>query len=136
MMHVASLELCKELYELSWWTDTDDEHLLIPTGLRFGQPDKSGNQASYATEREWTVGKDNPSSPWAASEKYPAYSLGYLLRKLDHFELTFNGLNYGAWYKVVRGDRIVNQRADTPEDAAAKLVIELFKQGILTKEQS
>lgn len=62
--------------------------------------------------------------------KVPYYSLGYLMRKLpdDDYELFKNS----SW--LMRGMAGPTTFAGTPEDAAAKLAIELFKQGILKKE--
>lgn len=80
-----------------------------------------------------------PSSNDDYSDWCPAYDLGYLLRKLKQ------GLKYGlddigidlaldqweARHKALGTPTICE--ACTPEDAAAKLAVELFKQGILTK---
>lgn len=109
-MSVATLELCRELYELSGW--------------------QSGN---------WhIIGPD---------ESTPSYDLGYLLRKLPRIHKRDWHLflqpwtRYGTWYCNLRHWQdpylLVEERAsvgDTPEDAAAKLAIELFKQGVLTQE--
>lgn len=116
-MNVASLELCKELYELSGWDDTHwvwDKQLNViseyPTGARF---------------------------------ESPAYDLGYLLRKLERVEggvsLTYcnhqdGSTNYCIYLNETLGGSFAYD--DTPEDAAAKLAIELFKSGVLKKEIS
>jgi hypothetical protein len=112
-MNVTSLEVSKELFELSGWKDTSHH-------------DVSG----------WI----NAKTP------VYGYSLGYLLRKLppivdDNF-ITLGALdsNY-RWvscYQEVPNENIdppatYMQFSETPEDAAAKLAIELFKQGILTR---
>lgn len=98
-MTVASLEFCKELYELSGWV-TD----------------------------EWRSGTGTTTGA------YPAYNLGYLLRKLPDSSEVFR-FDYNAYeathYPNPGGDS--SARADTPEDAACKLAIELFKQGILRR---
>lgn len=106
-MHVANLDICKELYELSGWWD-DDEN-----GARPGEP---------------------------------YYCLGYLLRKLPSSTTIFKNTStfkdgvhtsYEAIYKYeVLGDLAsIWDRADTPEDCAVKLAIELFKSGVLTREE-
>lgn len=101
-MNVASKELCQELYELSGWKDTGESHLL---------PD--------------------PSSKLGV-KKLPAYSLGYLLRKLPTDRSVSFRFNYKTDEWWVNEDRThLFFTADTPEDAATKLAIELFKQGIL-----
>ena len=119
-MNVASLELCKDLYELSGW--------IMPNSL--------GHQVrnEHGVGTEW----------WAL------YDLGYLLRKLaevgagvryvlpepyDAIDLTMK-----AWHGnfiATTPDRKFGGYpiASTPEDAATKLAIELFKQGVLTKEE-
>lgn len=64
-------------------------------------------------------------------ELVPQYSLGYLLRKLPTYELVNNGLVRSVRYYDVDKERSYYGEADTPEDAAAKLCIELIKQGVL-----
>jgi hypothetical protein len=101
-MNTASLELCKELYELSGWNAP-------------------------------VVSMDGPT---------PRYDLGYLLRKLPkHVEdqwLHIAPITDNKWaaHYMMMGVKSAGQDewADTPEDAACKLAIELFKQGILVKE--
>lgn len=115
MSEVASLELSKELYELSGWEG--DLEWLNPTGK--------------------------------AKDLSPQYSLGYLLRKLPNYwvegdsnddergvRLQFRPLSGGwtAGYAGYAADKPEDAYADSPEDAAAKLAIELFKQGILIRE--
>lgn len=138
-MNVASLELCKELYELSGWDkhQTDDGYhfyMLYWHKLGTGEYDLLSRDDGIA---------------WASFHHYvdcPAYDLGYLLRKLPI-------LDEGGWvilpthsddgHKVLwyaweieegyyNADGNVDY-FDTPEDAAARLAIELLKQGILTK---
>jgi hypothetical protein len=122
-VNVASLELCSELYELSgwgsqefWWTEVAD----------------------YPFDRNKWIAHNQGNIP----RKYPAYDLGYLLRKLpamidgDCVTLT-HADKWGASYEGLRGGALMSrfiQSADTPEDTAAKLAIELFKQGVLTKQ--
>lgn len=141
-MHVASLELCKELYELSEWGKT-----------------------------EWAYGKWTPEDkkPFMAEYNYgefghdafrvaPAYDLGYLLRKLRAIDDPDNGEPKNIYVELtvlenysnataVRGitDVGINQprqrqlpscEADTPEDALCKLAIELFKQEILERSSN
>lgn len=113
-MNVANLELCKELKELSGWISGSD---FFPV--------------KHSTE-----------------DPIPAYDLGYLLRKLpsyiklknDRTRFTLrtkpesNQHELPLWQAMYGHD--FSERADTPEDAAAKLAVELFKQGILTKEEA
>lgn len=103
-MNVASLELCKELYELSGWDNREQYHYID------GSP-------------------------------VPAYDFGYLLRKLpEGTTIRVNkrnpvklGKNQGPYSALMYGYRGA-VRADTPEDCAAKLAIELLKQGVLSKQ--
>lgn len=140
-MNVASLELCKELYELSGWKDTLLEH------------------KSYDNGETLTLPYDDDSG-----KKYfcPAYDLGYLLRKLQAtanrewsngwkgYDITFFwdeiDKDWSARFKNtdadddkffgdktgVYGFNRFEEVADIPEDAACKLAIELFKQELLS----
>lgn len=116
-MNVANLELCKELYELSGW----------------------------GSEHTW---KSMPDGGVA-----PQYDLGYLLRKLppsirnEGMHQTLEMILGDFWldeqqtlhsYKFryrtndnMRVEVYSYQQDDTPEDAACKLAIELFKQGVI-----
>lgn len=117
-MTPASLELCQDLFDLSGWDNKELKHEYIKT--------------------------------WDGYDEYdlPLYTLGYLLRKLpaniwwpDKERYVWatvqrDDQGYQACYEDVGGftpnDYICF--ADTPEDATAKLAIELFKQGVLTQE--
>lgn len=116
-MNVASLDLCRELYELSGWE--------LPKAQRHVEAMPAGG----------------------AERVCPAYDLGYLLRKLetvpvedkdimDGANVTFNcSFDVKPEYKYAA--KLFNgewheQSTDTPEDAACKPAVELFKQGILT----
>ncbi len=107
MSHVASLELCKELYELSGWEE--------PGANRF--------------QIEVTTGGIIKTGCY--------YSLGYLLRKLPDITIT-NSVADGSepWHAGQYGyydgiGWIYDAYADTPEDAAAKLAIELIRKGVI-----
>lgn len=122
-MNVASLELCKELFELSGWRNASDQY------IQMNDPD---------APIELRSGYDNLSElgNYSFSEISPAYDLGYLLRKLPYLTLT-NDYERGTWYCGEYGwyddiGWIERVEADTPEDAACKLAIELFKQKLLT----
>lgn len=128
-MNVASLERCGELYKLSGWEFGHMRYDLTHRSLGVNDGDYKG--------------------------KVPAYDLGYLLRKLPaHFNTGdargafefflkttgrewFAGYNkpeLGKWlYDNNHGVWETPCSADTPEDAAAGLAIQLFKQGILKK---
>ena len=145
-MNVASLELCKELYELSGWWGT---HRVF-----------------------WDINGDVLHSCTDQGIGYvcPAFDLGYLLRKLpkslidiledgpdinrtdDHewpLQLHFIGKDRCAiqyvqdcgipnaeWFndELPEDSPALEGIADTPEDAACKLCIVLFRQGILKRD--
>lgn len=115
-MHVASLELCKTLHELSGWTDAHS------VWYWYEDYDCIDDSEYKATCHQTMQDKKT---------ECPAYDLGYLLRKLpDAVTLTKYD---GKLYLAVCGPDTL-QEANTPEDAAAKLCIELIKQGILQKD--
>jgi hypothetical protein len=120
-MNVASLELCKELYEQSGWNDTEYDYCR--------------NKGD-----EWDVWDQTAQGEYSYpgfERSVAAYDLGYLLRKLPDWldwHLSPNP-EVGYWMSSNNvEDNVPRVDAATPEDAAAKLAIELFKQGILHKE--
>ncbi|SRR5258706_5170776 len=96
-MNVASLKLCKDLYELSGWSDTIENF----------------RESAHLTK-----------------DRVPAYDLGYLMRKLPRQSHVYQ---FGAneWLAYAPGSH--DHSADTPENAATKLCIELLNQGVLKK---
>lgn len=113
-MNTASLELCKELFEISGWNE----------------------------DLEWHINRKPPAAEF--SRIAPAYELGYLLRKLtsdlhgklDNIQVDYNCVDWRAYFKMDFGKDEMFTNADTPENALCKLAIELFKQGILKREAS
>lgn len=112
-MNVASLELCKELYELTGWG--------------------WGELESYYDK--------DPVFPTVVCPKYNLDYLLRKLPRHNHGYLTLTvtgaGEMWAAGYWDDSENRLIVKRlGDTPEDAAAKLAIGLIKQGILpvTKE--
>lgn len=133
-MNVANLENCKELYKLSGWQVEVGFWITTPKHVLDGvEHDEFSYIADYDERREGDI-------------ITPAYDLGYLLRKLPDYVKLFRN-NHGKYYcAAVTGSwRHPDNRlgepdtahewyiADTPEDAACKLAIQLFKQSILTK---
>jgi hypothetical protein len=109
-MNVANFELCQELYELSGWLTGIDGFCYVSL---------AGESSGFEVRPLTDVGDDRVRI-------CPAYDLGYLLRKLPP----------GNVLTSVEGKWIASSSpkvttAPTPEDAAAKLAIELFRQGIL-----
>ncbi|SRR5260221_11168896 len=121
-MNTARVELCRELYTLSRWV---------------------------LTEKHWYQGKPIYNAPYGWD--CPAYDLGFLLEKLPKSVTEFWGRAYPAspclmysgtqWVIFYQSemtgehntDELFGQFADTPEDAACSLCVELFKQDILEK---
>lgn len=146
-MNVASLELCRELYELSGWEDTD---LFHNWGKRFGTRDvyKRGipravtdfskvvdfaevGRTRLQGLRTQYVEDGYVLDDYREKLSCPAYDLGYLLRKLPDFYLNRDPDGfYSIELDSLEGSHY-RQDADTPENAVCKLCIELFKQGIL-----
>jgi hypothetical protein len=123
-MHVARLHLCRELYELSSW---------------------EYSRAWFDQKKPWVSDYFDHNPPFIC----PAYDLGYLLRKLPHhrasragaiLNLHLSAVDTGRDWRAeyTPGNYAVLEsgltgEADTPEDAATKLAIELFMQGILSR---
>jgi hypothetical protein len=105
-MNVASRELCEQLHELSAWDGKFKKRYVV-------------------------VGDSD-----GGADSIPAYDLGYLLRKLpqnEEIELRYSDKN-GHWFIRGKTEIGISIFADTAEDAACKLAIELFKQGVLKAE--
>ena len=121
-MNVASRELCEELYKLSGWELADMQDIgwndfwwnwLISKRTKKA---KCVELAAHRSNAHWAFG-------------CPAYDLGELLRRLPE---RHRWLDYSPAQK--KWVMLFDIEADTPEDAAAKLAIELFKTGTLTRE--
>jgi hypothetical protein len=124
-MNVASLELCRELYELSGWDDTFIKY-------------RSYKGGSWDAGEWWTAPRTDPST--SGMDELPAYDLGYLLRKLAGIEEQhrFSIHHVRTFFAIYEGASLhaeSNGNSDTPEDAAAKLCTTLYKHGILKKSQ-
>lgn len=128
-MNVASLENCKELFELSEWDDS----------------------SAYWTKDTYPATKFEPfvsDLHEGTNFKHiaPAYDLGFLLRKLPPYLGTedddwllrlmpsYLGETWSIGYAGLKDLRFLHaQQGDIPENALCKLAIQLFKQGLLTK---
>lgn len=137
-MQNASLDNCKELYELSGWYYGFQKWYRHPkNGLTTLHPanDYIGKQFEVIC---------------------PAYDAGYLMRKLPKFgqfamkelsapnrvahwegRLALTVADSGQWVATYldkeTGKWLKPVYADTPENALCQLAIELFKAGVLTK---
>jgi hypothetical protein len=136
-MNTANLENCKKLYELSGWGET--EYL-------YGKNIVSGNYPLFH--------QDNYPQSYPYESSFPAYDLGYLIRKLPQdlksepdkdnrceqwglrLETPIVNHTSGLWAFYYENSKpYIWQEADTPEDALCLLAIKLFEEGILKKEQ-
>ena len=114
MVEIASIELCEELYTLSEWRDDIN-----------GFYDASEFEGYFKEQ----LLSDN--------QNCPAYTAGYLLRKLSgKAEVGVQWLKTDFYLAKTGYEwRFKRATAETPEDALCKLAIELFKNGTLTKEK-
>ena len=114
-MNTASLENSKGLYELSGWKVRD-------CYIQVNDP-----EAPIELLSEYDNRPDRSDYKVLA----PAYDLGYLLRKLPSGKVSLDmvGNQWRCWYEDSDEPRATF--ADTPEDAACKLAIELWKAGVL-----
>lgn len=114
-MNTASSDLCKELYELSGW-EADNAWYYYEVG---------------GTKLESVIG--NMHKPGDGYMEMYAYTLGYLLRKLPPYCELHRAIYMDRWVITTDGElhKVIEMTADTPEDAACRLAIELFKQGVL-----
>lgn len=129
-MNVASIELCRELYELSGWRDLRD--------WWWGDHQKGG-EIRYRLQQNAPLDK-------CGRDDVPAYDLGYLLRKLPdeqwgedkwfNLQLETDGVGWLAGYAYGNETLALEGQASTPEDAVTILAIQLFKQGVLTRRES
>ena len=134
-MNTTKLEISKKLYEVSGWERT-----------YFSTYKGTSNSPLVKTERDRLSGEN-------LYQVTPTYDLSYLLMKLPghitlksitwddiHIKRNKNSpkLDYQAvaCYQSNIRHLLVREVGNTPEDAAALLAIELFKQGILTKESN
>lgn len=142
-MDTASLPLCKELFEVSAWEDCI---------FNWYSQAEQWNLASLPDYPDVVITEGELTSyPYLDKKLFPAYDLGYLLRKLQNTPLIKLGQRSGRRWSAsaqmgrIEGDKdsngsgetirkiFIDKLADTPENACALLAIELFKEGILTK---
>lgn len=140
-MHVASLDLCRELHKLSGW---------VVHQYTYRITDGRGHEWVDIADRGWC---DN-WTPRNRDEKIdyaPAYDLGFLIRKLpkrfniapdtigeEIYPLTINADGDNCWIAAYGFDDLYKDLGfdgDTPENALCQLAITLFEKGILVKEK-
>lgn len=118
---IASEKLSEELHELSGWEDTKSWYV-----NKYGDT-ITAEVGSY----EWTEFPE-----YQEHKLYPAYELGYLLRKLNGYigKFEFVPQANSNWLLFTHENfKEEYYQGKTPEDATALLAIELFKRGILKK---
>jgi hypothetical protein len=121
-MNIASLENCQKLFELSGWDDTDAHWKWHP-----GYPDKP---EVFISGEEW------PGDAWTTCV---AYDLGYLLRHAKGMMVSTDPIGErgnAMFLHFADNNRIYEEHADTPEDAACLLACKLFETGILKKGET
>ena|SRR3990167_2142342 len=124
-MNTTSKDISKRLYELSGWGDRCEVYFSWQTKY-----DKV-----ITTKEQGAEDSDGFLRPWAV----PAYNLGFLLRKIPANTSIYDWVQIGkhekdyevSWW--IETDFIDSFSADTPEDAVAKLCIQLFESSILKK---
>lgn len=114
-MHFANVELCKKLFAVSGWDDTSFRYVggsrskieLLPRDERVTKPD------------------------------VPAYDLGYLVRRLPYpVSVTANKRGFVTTAAMMRHrPPFFNYlaRDDSPENSTVDVLLEMFKQGVLTR---
>lgn len=126
-MNVASLKLCKELYEASGWNQACFHWVQIDDGRWTVL-----NESDYA--RLTDISEFNGEVH--ASEF--AYDLGFIYRELpDEVTLTNHAVNEGAWVATYYDHGLKTKgcvEGPTPEDALCGLAIELFKSGVMVRD--
>lgn len=122
-MNTVSLDLCKELYELSGWNDSDKWYCL----------------KNFTTDPEYEL-EDSPIvADYIPDGNIPAYDLGFMLRKLPKKRVKLRNYlraNQTSWkcqFSIDDGGHTYDivEEARSPEDAACKLLCELIRQGVL-----
>lgn len=120
-MNVASQTLCNELYELSGWNEVN--HYYVQHDDEY--------DLEYSTNMPIDGGI------------YPAYDIGYLLRKLPNtyygYYLDLSTTADETWVAEYFTNDFTPERpmseyraeGFTPEDAAAKLAIQLIRAGLV-----
>lgn len=127
-MNVASLDLCKELHTLSGWDGTvwswycDEERDDTPA-MNLSEPLRVVGGVGYF------------------DHQYPAYDLGYLMRKLPgHYVQKLGSESYVAkWWdyaptqeqRELGLNHLSGHSKSSPEDAVCRLAIALFEHGVL-----
>lgn len=124
---IASVELCKELFEVSGWDGT------------FFNYSRSSHYKDAEPDHPFVVGYRGSIETREVKERYPAYDMGYLMRKFPVLEEgayvvlpEFNGykIKWSGWETeegfYINGNTVY---FDCPEDAMVSMAIELIKQG-------
>ena len=137
-MNVASLKLCKELYEVSGWEDTymawdvsdrtdlPFENVVIADDVIFTYF-PAYDLGFLLRKLPLTTGFDNEKWEEVYGRSLPSYF--FMARDLDTMDNKWRVQYQGEDQEDVIEDTMFD--ADTPEDATAKLCIDLFNQGVL-----
>lgn len=141
-MTTATLDLCKELYELSGWEC--DWFWVGWSAQEMDYPDDWNWRETHAEQQGFYSMDGSIEAKFKQEDRlYPAYNLGYLLRKLppflfsadnraSHLTICADQQEWIASYDYNDDELAENINfADTPENALCALAIELFKQKVL-----
>jgi hypothetical protein len=141
MSEVASLSPCRELYELSGWNDTDFIHSETYVNEKFDR-----YRVVYLPNSPEVYEENGKTFGEVRRHVTPAYSVGYLLRKLPRniedssgniYRLRGGSNQYFYWqYECVDDPDVLWWNIspfskDSPEDALCTLAVALFKQDVI-----
>lgn len=130
MQNVASRDLCEKLHTISGWEQTYFYH--------------------YETEEEGWIMVGHLRSTAVQPGTVPAYELGYMMNACREQDVAVSiryvgiggstSMDLKDWYgKFVASTPHMKQGdypfSDTPEDAMAELMIMLFEQGVLQRDE-
>lgn len=105
MSDVASLALCKELYEVSGWDNKDDnpyeiKHYWVDYGKR------NGFNVQVTNHIDW---QDSVA-------EYPAYTAGYLLRKFAPTKVSLESYNDNSFWIATLPKLVITATPDLMEE--------------------
>lgn len=129
-LNVASIELCKELYEVSGWYQTEDVWAAF---------------SDHKDMKPVIVRSDHGELGHQLYVIAPAYDSGYLLRHLPgHYVQKHGNESYRAhWHghaptkqqRELGHDHISGDSSSSPENALCRLAIYLFRMEILERPE-
>lgn len=116
-MTVAPLELCKELYELTEWTDVSN------TWMKYSLNDQAEVYAIAPSQTGISVLSGE------FEYKYPAYDLEWLLIELPKWSMKDMSAIGKPRYRIRHASYVAF--GETPVEAACRLMIELIRKEVI-----